>query len=633
MRKALSRRSHLVVSVAAVAAATLAVAPGALAATVVITRYSPTITGNIGSATEGVGVTASLLRDGAVVDTAPDAVTNSAGEWTATLPAHAPSDPLDVVDVDYSGLAGPINGSYGDGSGTFSQPWISFFESNISIVADGTTGEVLCTSGVVTCSSVSATVQHASGGPPVTVSGTPDPSNSEVDDIPFSPAVTAADAITITGQFAEPDGSTFELTVPAPLPGLGDVLGGQGAAPPTCTADLVFRVATCNSLAPGSYNLTQQRDASQVSQSPLTVTGSATSASVALPSLKPGDLLVLSIPGGRTLATLHVAALKAEETETLNMFGSTLDTTAGSCPPDLWLDPDPVTGGTALCPANGQLPSGSGLSVEDELSGSTTTATPPTIEDVSPLDGEDVFGSHLTAFADLSQTGGATGTLAVAPQNSGPEVTVTGDPTATDGAEITGLAAGERYEATWTTTDANDDSVTLHTRFNDQDGPATGPAGPVGPAGPAGPVGSAGPAGPAGSAGPIGTAGPIGATGATGLTGSIGSVGAMGSPGPAGAQGPTGPAGSAAEVVCQKKTSHHKARLSCAVKSLPTGMTVLGAEARLSRAQKVYALGRANAKGRISMRVLHRVSPGRYRLTIAATSGATTRTIQLVVKV
>jgi hypothetical protein len=631
MRRALIKSaSRIVIAATLVVATMLTLTTGALAATVGIIRYSPTVTGNIGSATEGVGVTVSLLRDGAVVDTAPEITTNSGGEWTATLPAHAPSDPLDVVDVDYSGLAGPINGSYGDGSGTFSQPWISFFESNISIVADGTTGEVLCTSGVVTCSSVSATVQYASSGPPVTVSGTPDPSNSEVDDIPFSPAVTAADAITITGQFAEPDGSTFDLTVPAPLPGLGDVLGGQGAAPPTCTADLVSLVATCNSLAPGSYNLTQQRDATQVSQSPLTVTGSTTSASVALPSLKPGDLLGLSIPGGRTIATLHVAALKAEETETLSMFGSTLDATVGSCPPDVWLDPDPVTGGTALCSASGQLPSGSGLSVEDELSGSTTTATPPTIEDVSPLDGEDVFGSHLTAFADLSQTGGSTGTLAVAPQNGGPLATVTGDPTAIDGAEITGLAAGERYEATWTTTDANDDSVTLHTRFNDQDGPATGPAGP------AGPVGSVGPAGPTGSAGLTGTAGPVGLTGATGMTGSMGPAGATGPGGPIGAQGPqglTGPAGSAAEVVCQKKANHHKAHLSCTVKSLPAGMTVLGAEARLSRDQEVYALGRANAKGRISMRLLHRVKPGQYTLSLAAASGANTRTIQLVVKV
>lgn len=587
--------------------------------TVETTRYSSTVSGNVGS--EGVGVTVSLLRDGTVVASAPEVTTNSKGEWAATLPAHAPSDPLDVVDVDYSGLAAPVNGSYGDGSGTFSEPWISFFESGISITADGTTGEVVCTNGVVTCSSVSATVQYASGGSPVTFSGTTDPSNSEVDDISFSPAVTAADTVTITGQFSEPDGSTFDLTVPGPLPGLGDVLGGQGAAPPSCTADLVTLTATCNSLAPGSYILTQKRGANQVSQNSLTATADATSASVVLPSLQAGDVLSLGLSGGRTLATLHVAAIKGQESETLGMFGATLDTTAGSCPAGLWLDADPTTGGLALCPANGELPAGLGLSVEDDLSGSTTTATPPTIENVSPLNGEDVFGSHLVAFADLSQGAGATGSLAVTALNGGTQPTVTGDPTATDGASISGLAAGERYEAAWTVTDTNEDSVTLHSRFNDQDGPEPGPTGPTGP------TGTTGATGPTGL---TGTVGPMGLAGATGIAGPTGPVGPRG---PDGQQGPAGPAGVATEVLCQKKTVHHKTRLSCTVKHLPAGTTVLGAEARLSRGHTVYAIGRADASGLIAMRVLHRVKAGRYTLRLAVPSGGTRRSFHLAVRV
>src|SRR5690242_1145039 len=64
---------------------------------VAITRYSPTVTGNVGSATAGVGVTTDLVRDGTVVDAAPAVQSDADGNWTASLPSHRPSDALDVL--------------------------------------------------------------------------------------------------------------------------------------------------------------------------------------------------------------------------------------------------------------------------------------------------------------------------------------------------------------------------------------------------------------------------------------------------------------------------------------------------------------------------------------------------------
>jgi hypothetical protein len=60
-------------------AAALAAAP-----TVQITRYSPTVTGTIGTAKAGVEVAVTLIRAGTTIATAPTAPTNANGEWTAS---------------------------------------------------------------------------------------------------------------------------------------------------------------------------------------------------------------------------------------------------------------------------------------------------------------------------------------------------------------------------------------------------------------------------------------------------------------------------------------------------------------------------------------------------------------------
>ena len=550
-----------------VVGAVLLLAPSAVAAaspSVSVARYAPTVTGNIGASQAGVNVTVQLVRQGTVVDTAPTVQTDATGEWAATLPTHVPSDALDVVNVDYSGAGAPANGSYGDGGGDYTQPWLGILDSNVSISSDGATGEALCTDGVVSCTSIFATVNYASGGSPVIVDGTVDGTDPDVMDLAFSPALVPNDAVTITATYAEPDGSVFSLAVPAPLPGLGDVVNSSGAAIPSCTADLVSAAVVCSALPPGNYSLMQTRGGVSIGTTAMTSSEDTDSATVMLTSLDPGDQLVLSIAGagGRTLLTLHVASLRVDETETLDAFGAEATVIGGACPPNLWLGSGFGTGGSALCSPSGAIPAGAPATIEDEHSGSLTTVVPPLFGEISPSDGEDVFGPVLNAFASLLGPGSAGATLSVTSENGGSAASVSGDPTSTDGATVTGLVADTQYGADWVARDVVGDTVALGSSFNDQPG-GSGMPGPAGPTGPTGATGSPGSAGPPGAAGPTGPAGPAGSTGAPGSagppgaagpTGPEGSAGAAGPAGKAGAAGPSGPAGATGPVGPTGKT-------------------------------------------------------------------------------
>ncbi len=75
-----------------------------------LTQFSPTVTGNIGSATQNVGVTVTLLRSDADGNAVPVAQAPTAtlpdGSWQVTL-SHAVGDDRDEIDVDYSGTGAP----------------------------------------------------------------------------------------------------------------------------------------------------------------------------------------------------------------------------------------------------------------------------------------------------------------------------------------------------------------------------------------------------------------------------------------------------------------------------------------------------------------------------------------------
>ena len=75
-----------------------------------VTAYSKTVSGNIGSATDGVSATVSLIRAGTLRDSVTSPATSGGtGDWSATLPLHAPGDPRDVVLVGYSAGGDPVS--------------------------------------------------------------------------------------------------------------------------------------------------------------------------------------------------------------------------------------------------------------------------------------------------------------------------------------------------------------------------------------------------------------------------------------------------------------------------------------------------------------------------------------------
>ena len=130
-----------------------------------------------------------------------------------------------------------------------------------------------------------------------------------------------------------------------------------------------------------------------------------------------------------------------------------------------------------------------------------------------------------------------------------------------------------------------------------------------------------------GLAGATGAAGASGATGLPGATGTAGARGATGPPGATGAAGPSGPAGEVEIVTCKSVTTgkgkHKKTLQKCATKltsSPVTFTTTRGlAAAVLSRGDVVYATGsaiRSGTRSQLLLRPLHKISTGRYLLTL-----------------
>jgi len=590
----------------------------AAALSVHVTRYSPAVSGNIGVAKAGVNVTVSLIRDGATIESSPVAATDSSGAWTATLPGHAPSDALDIVNVQYSGSGAPAEASYGDASSSETKAGLGFFDQGLSIGASGASGGALCTHfAAVKCAALTAEVSYSGGGT-AEVAGVPDPANEDIEELPFSPAVGPNDAVTVTGSFEEENGSTFQLTVPAPLPGVGNVFAANGSTAPRCSADLVTLAVSCAPLSTGSYSLTQVRGGTNLGSHPATVASGSETSTFQLASVQAGDELALSVAetGGRLLTTLHPDTLSVEAAETLSFGSIATRITGGKCQANAWFG---AVGGAGVCPSSGIVPADSPTALEDELSGGATTVTPPLISYTSPMDGENVYGAGLTAFADLNTGATTPVTLSATPIGGGSAIAATGNPNSASGAKLSGLAAGTRYVAAWQLMDPDGNVVSLTSHFVDQ-------------AGNTGPEGSPGKEGPGGK------------EGATGKEGSQGKEGVAGKDGAAGAQGQPGPPGPAAEILCTTKkvkvvVSHKaqtKTQTSCVVKQLPPGAAITTTSLMLTRGQVVYALGRVKGRAstaRVAMHDLRAVRPGTYTLVVVFDRGHGTTTTSYRVRV
>ncbi len=606
-------------TVAALGAASAQAVAVTTVPTVSTTLYSPVVGGHLGAPTSGVSVTVNLLRGGAVVASAPTATTGSDGSWEAKLPVHAVSNAADVLGVDYDGPGAPADAEY-PFAYTVDEELFNSFPVSSYTATDGNAITIYCQ----VCSSliVPVHVEYAAGGSTDvnTVASVGGSSTATL-----SPAVGREDVVTYTASF-ERDDSAGETTVlqfsaRAGLPG--------SSYQASCMADLALATATCSGLPGGPYDVTRVRAGSaDVTQTQTSAyVGGSISAQFA--DLKPGDELELRVrDGDAVIAATRVAALRVDAMQSSSAmpfpFFSQLVTTGGSCPGGTWLQGAFLIPISTVCPASGIVPAGLAgyTQVRDDASPGATMTTPAVVSNTSPLEGENVYGTSVVAYADVDQPA-APVALSFGPRG-GTQTAVPGNANATAGAVMTGIAAGTRYSATWVATGANGDTTAFTTGFNGQ----AGTSGTPGPAGPAGPAGSAGPAGPAGS-------------GATGPTGSAGPGGATGPAGPTGARGPRGPAGlgiSGVNVTCKVVRLGGKVVHRCKatiVRSTSSARARVGL--RIYRGTKVYAMGSSVLKARsgsftlVQRRKLTRGA--RYDMSIVLTQEGSAKTAVGQVKV
>jgi hypothetical protein len=166
------------------------------------------------------------------------------------------------------------------------------------------------------------------------------------------------------------------------------------------------------------------------------------------------------------------------------------------------------------------------------------------------------------------------------------------------------------------------------------------PASAAGGKGPAGPAGDAGAAGPKGADGAPGAKGADGEAGTDGATGAAGDPGVTGETGVAGADGrvivhtttqtttaepvpttPSVPDASAATVTCALSGKASKRTATCKV-LIVTGSTVRSVQLTLAANGKTYASGRRSGPGKVKLKTVRPLKPGRYALTINTVNGA-----------
>jgi hypothetical protein len=545
---------------------------------VVITPFSKTISGSIGSDTSNVSVSVTLDRDQTLIDTAPTVETDSSGDWTATLPNHVTADQDDTVNVSYSGTGAPIPASTSIGSAEY-MDW-----ADAAVIGSG--GADITISGCGDCGIyVPVTVKYGSGDTETFEARRDTHGGYETK---LSPAVKANDLVTYQPEYYEfANTGDFQLApvYTASLPGVGFYNNG-GEGPPTCDADLVLDTVTCYPLDSGqTYDLTDTRGGSTVSSQTITTSGAPgdpQSGQVTITGLKAGDDIALIAPAAspepaRTLTTLHVYTLRTdiiEGDQHLDYGGD-----SGSCQPDELI----TSGEGSLCATDGTFSTeeDNQLTEEDELSGGYTDVSVPYINDTSPIDDE-LTPTSFVAYADVFDTAGDSFDstpvgLSVRPLAGSTSVTESGNANSAAGVSVSGLSAG-RYVATWKLTDANSDTESLITWF-------------------------------------VAEASENGAPGKDGTNGTNGTNGKNGA---------NGKNGTSVEVVCTIKTQgkgkHKKTVRTCTVKQLPAGSKV---SLSLGRAKRVYALGDARTShgdAKVTLHTIRATRKGRYTLTVVVTS-------------
>jgi Collagen triple helix repeat (20 copies) len=545
--------------------------------TVAATMYSPVVRGNIDSPTAGVTVEVELEREGVAVSTASTA-TGGDGGWTATLPAHAPSSSADVLQVSYSGTGAPADVEIPLGP----EP----LESGM-VASDGESISIECESCIN--AEVPVRVLYSDGSSENLFA----PPSAEGYTASLFPEVGVADRVEITGSFevfdAADEFTVFELTETASLPG--------EAQRASCSGDLATGAVSCSGLPDAGYEVVRKRSGS----ADVTVSASAFEGilETSFPNLKAGDVIEVRPQGfTQVVSTVHLETLRADALQGQSpLGGQSYSLAGGDCAPGAWLpDPEDISGPPHPCPSDGTVPSAGGFLFEplliqlDDLGPGATTVTPATFGEVSPLNGENVYGPSIVAYAATAPDS-ASVALRYGIEGSALSLAA-GDPSLT-GAQMSGLEDGERYEASWTATDAASDTTTLVTRFNDQAG--VGSTGPLGPPGTPGTPGAPGSPGLAGATGPAGPAGPKGADGLPGAT--VQSV----------------------KVTCVLVRKHGRISGTKCKAKVVLGGGGARVSVRLVRGRRLYATGTGLAKRGTATVPLRQVAPlqgGRYSVIV-----------------
>lgn len=534
-------------------------APSPLPPIVNVDRYSGTISGTEPTSDAGHTVTVTLLRNSTIVATSSPSTVQGNGTWgPVTLSgAHTVGDDRDIVDVcdsvngcdtTFFGGGGDTPGDLGDGA----LPLTAV--SSLVTLSDGGTPGSNTTVNVTPCSFPGILTINVVGTHSLTM---PVPSNASACDtttdtisfqLPF--AVGPRDTVTATDVTAGLTNGDLNVAVP-----VGEV---DAAGPASCDADLTAQAVTCTNLVPSAvYTLTDggqfvpdRAGASGTITVPLTLAG--------------GDSVVLTNPSGVVLTTLHVAPLRVD------IDDASPDYTGGTCQPNQWFGTLVGLKGApalALCPASGDaagVPNDGSEEQFDEASGGLTSLEIPSVTDMTPLSGQEVFGT-FAAFTDVANPDGSVSaaptTLSLTPFGSNTPAFTSANTNTASGASIPALTPG-RYNTAWTATDSHGDTHTTHGTLVIEPG--------------------------------VGPQGPPGAPGGPGAQGSPGPQGAQGSPGPQGAQGPRGPQGPPGpkpkKVVCKLTGKHHNV-IKCHL-VFPKSAHVAGTlRVSLSRGARLVALG------------------------------------------
>jgi hypothetical protein len=654
-----------------------------------MTQFGSTVSGNASNdnaVDSGDGVTVSLLRNNgsSTPDTVAQASTTTAGNgsWSVNLTGHAVGDDRDVIEVQYSGTGSnppsPLNQFIltGNGGNPFTESgWTGWTDLDIGTLATN-----------IGTPSVSIAPCFQTGTESVSINGSPVPESAtdfcntqtDVATEPTGFGLNNGDVVTAStndnraygdtnGPNPNPNGGLVDLTVPVGEPDSVSATGNPlpfftPGGFPTCNADLEFQQVTCTGLVSGaSYTIDDtstssvsgNADATGTLSEPLTVFG--------------GDQIKLTNSSNRLLTTLNVADLQVAITGNQSVLSG------GSCQADEYygagLGGPPVSaaagalggGGAGLtgliCPDNGDATglSASDIAQTDEFSGGTTQTEVPVVEDTSPINGENVYGS-FTALAEsglpgpnnsvIPTDGFTTIGLSIAPSGGGSPVFSNSNVDTPDGVQVSGLDQGT-YTATWTLTDQNGDTRTVTSRFIENSGTQgpTGATGPTGGTGNSGNTGATGPQGNTGATGPqgntgatgqngaTGPGGPQGATGPTGQNGATGPSGPVGATGPVGPRGPRGPAGPKPKVSC--KLGKHNV-ITCKVTFPKKSRDVSSVRVAISRGAALIGLGNSRVRhnrATVKIRELRHVSRGgqwTITLVISRTHRAATTTTMAV---